>query len=127
MRQFTLCISEFIQGKKKCARRARFFFGFARKRGFERETVRKTKFFDSLKRTNQTVRPLLLLKLRNRSADCGILLLHSVEQAPVLERLIASHGLGQHSADLIQPLKAKVLRYALEGMRTAEGNFPVLL
>ncbi len=26
-------------------------------------------------------------KLRNRSADCGILLLHGVEQAPVLERL----------------------------------------
>ena len=70
---------------------------------------------------------MLLLQLRNRSADCGILLLHSVEQAPVLERLIASHGLGQHSADLIQPLKAEVLRYALEGMRTAEGSLPVLL
>ena len=44
MRQFTLCISEFIQGKKKYACKARFFFDFARKRGFERETVQKTKF-----------------------------------------------------------------------------------
>ena len=36
------------KGRKNVPVRARFFFGFARNRGFEREAVRKTKFFDSL-------------------------------------------------------------------------------
>ena len=44
------CVSRNLyKGRKNVPVRARFFFGFARKRGFEREAVRKTKFFDSLK------------------------------------------------------------------------------
>ena len=73
------------------------------------------------KRADTLVRPYgYLIQFCDRCTDFLILLDHGVEQAPVLERLIASHGLGQHSADLIQPLKAEVLRYALEGMKPSE-------
>ena len=66
MRQFTLCTSVFIQGKKKCVRRARFFFSIRSKAWFRSSGCSKN---DSFSTASTPVKDGVLLYLNRKKKE----------------------------------------------------------
>jgi len=65
MRQFTLCISEFIQEKKKCVRRTRFFFEIRSKAWFRARGCSENEVFRQPQADNRPPFGSILLILCN--------------------------------------------------------------
>ena len=80
MRQFTLCISEFIQGKKKCVRRTRFFFEIRSKAWFRARGCSENEVFRQPQRhTFRCASQLVEKAIFDFYASCGST--HSIEFA----------------------------------------------